>query len=64
MTLCANCLASDQGTMRVPVGYPSGSQRDPDQRVLILCDQCKDLLVSGNLPEFHARYENIRTIQR
>jgi len=63
MRLCENCLMF--GDVReTPVGYASGSQRDPVQARLELCVTCRDALVSGELGTFSGRYTSERNIKR
>lgn len=60
--LCVNCL--EPGATEVPVGHAEGSQRDPVQPKLDLCETCKGALVEGDLKSFAERYSFSREVSR
>jgi hypothetical protein len=62
--LCENCLEAVTDSRAVPIGFPSGSQRDPEQDYLHLCSACTEALTGHDLRTFTARYCDTRTVTR
>lgn len=60
--LCMNCL--EPGARSVPVGYPTGNQRDPTQETVDLCAPCREALLKGQFPSLNQRYVASREIRR
>jgi hypothetical protein len=62
MRLCINCL--DLGAKAVNVGPEKGSQRDPYNETVDLCEQCERCLLTGDFGGLSFRYNSERLVQR
>lgn len=58
--LCANCLS--RGAAKVRVGGSTGTQRDPTNRHVVLCQRCATALVCGDFGALTAAFTSERRI--